>query len=142
MLTSGSLPMSLGGDRFDDGGGIALHRNGAFDAAADAGHHDGIELGGVGLLVLFCGGFGRLGLYAGRGQRDGGRQRRAKQVALELHVPLSKDVVCDEPGASRDAIARLCHAGAGAPERAAMVVVHAAAQTALHTYSCIFRIIM
>ena len=65
-----------------------------------------------------------------------------KQVALELHVPLSKDVVCDEPGASRDAIARLCHAGAGAPERAAMVVVHAAAQTALHTYSCIFRVIM
>ena len=39
----------------------------------------------------------------------------------------------------RTAIARFCYAGAVAPERAAMVVAGAGAQSPLHTYSWTFN---
>src|SRR5690606_6690201 len=69
----------LGRDRLDDGGGVALDRDRALDAATDAGDGDRIEVGGVAAVVL--------GVHAGRAQRDGRRQRRAKHVALVMHVP-------------------------------------------------------
>ena len=81
-----------------DRGGIALHRNRALDTRADADHLDRIEFGrffaraalarGRRVIAAFLRGRGWilrcLCLYGMRLHQDGGRERRAQQVALEL----------------------------------------------------------
>ena len=54
----GQLADVFGGNRFDDRGRLLLGEDGALNAAADAGDHEGIELDGFILAV----GFGGLGL--------------------------------------------------------------------------------
>ncbi|MNM84490.1 hypothetical protein D3C81_965800 [compost metagenome] len=82
----------LGRDGLHDRGGITLDRDGALDAATDAGNGDGIQVGGLGLVLGFfvC----RLSLHAGGGQCDRRCKCHAQQIALDVqHSPLPGNAV-------------------------------------------------
>ena len=80
----------LGRDGLDDGAGITLDRDGALDAAADAGDVDRIQLHG-GLVAIGVGAGAALCLHATGRKRQRAGQRHAQQVALGVqHFPLSQ----------------------------------------------------
>ena len=87
----------LGGNRLDDRGRFLLDVDGALDAAADAGHHDGVEVLRIVLLLRRRFLLGLVGRRRGLRMRLGYQhhrrrgQRHAQQVSLQLHhLPLQE----------------------------------------------------